>query len=342
MSELYTEENLEKMKAYLLVSDALQFMDLLDRDCYDRMILVRNYLSGSSGQVDDEKAACDAVNDVLSLELGDVYAETFITDKTRTDVTALIEDVIAEYRTMLQGEEFLSDATKKEAIKKLDSLTIRVASDVDFSEEEEALEAAEAAETSGGEKRPQSTVTGSAETETEEAEERVLDFRGPEEGGSLVEARIAISEDTCLANAEQVNQPVDRTEWIASPQDVNAYYYPLDNSINIPAGILGGIFYDDQMSYEEKLGHVGVIVAHEISHAFDTSGRQYDDRGNLRNWWTEEDYLQFHARAPKLVDYYKRGQLPFDKLIKKYPVTDIEKAFADSASGKVIKPVLLF
>lgn len=97
---------------------------------------------------------------------------------------------------------------------------------------------------------------------------------------------------------------MDRSEWIASPQNVNAYYYSLDNSINIPAGILGGTFYNDEMSYEEKLARVGVIAAHEISHAFDTSGRQYDEHGNLRNWWTEEDYRRFHARAQKLVDYY--------------------------------------
>ena len=279
MRDLYDDAHLEKMKAYLLVSDTLQFMELLDSDCYDRMIEVRNILSGSSGQVDDEKAACDAVNSVLEMELGEVYAQTYVTDRTRADVTEIIHDITDYYHTMLEGADFLSDATKAEAVKKLESLTIRVASPEDYEEEEAALEAAEPAE-------------------------RILDFRGPEEGGSLVEARIAISEETCLSIADRVNQPVDRTEWIAAPQDVNAYYYPLDNSINIPAGILGGVFYSDSMPIEEKLGHVGVMVAHEISHAFDTSGRQYDERGNLRNWWTEEDYQRFHARAQKLVDYY--------------------------------------
>ena len=284
MRDIYDEAHLEKMKAFLLVSDVLQFMELLDHDCYDRMIQVRNILSGSSGQVSDKKAACDAVNSVLEMELGEVYAETYITDKTRADVTDLIRDVISYYRTMLEGEDFLSDATKAEAIKKLDNLTIRVASPEEYTEEILLLE--------------------SDEDEEDASAERILDFKGPEEGGSLVEARIAISEDTCLSVAERVNQPVDRTEWLAAPQDVNAYYYPLDNSINIPAGILGGEFYNDKMSYEEKLGHVGVIAAHEISHAFDTSGRQYDERGNLRNWWTEEDYRKFHERAQKLVDYY--------------------------------------
>ena len=327
MKGLYDDAHLEKIKAYLLVSDVLQFMELLDRDCYDRMNAVRNTLSGSSGQVDDKKAATDAVNDVLEMELGEVYAETFITDKTRSDVTELIKDVVEYYRSMLQGEDFLSDATKTEAIKKLDSLTIRVASPEDHEKEEEALEAAAdeasndtktSGDSNGSDVSGGSGASGATSADAAadaEPEERILDFKGPEEGGSLVDARIAISEDTCLTIADRVNQPVDRTQWLASPQDVNAYYYPLDNSINIPAGILGGIFYSDQMTREEKLGHVGIIVAHEISHAFDTSGRQYDERGNLRNWWTEEDYIKFHERAQKLVDYYN-GFEP----IKGYPI----------------------
>ncbi len=347
MNSLYTEANLEKMKAYLLVSDVLQFMELLDHDCYNQMVSVRNTLSGSTGKVDDKKAATDAVNEVLEMELGEVYAQTFITDKTRTDVTSLINDVIVYYRSMLQGEDFLSDATKAEAIKKLDKLTIRVASPVDFEEEDKALERAEssgqqaqtgetadaaapgngasadaagaaaAAGTDGTADAAAAGTDGTADAAGAESkeEERVLDFKGPEEGGSLVDARIAISRETCLSIADQVNQPVDRSIWIASPQDVNAYYYPLDNSINIPAGILGGIFYSDEMSREEKLGHIGVIVAHEISHAFDTSGRQYDEQGNLSNWWTEDDYRKFHQRAQKLVDYYN-GFEP----IPNYPV----------------------
>ena len=347
MNSLYTEANLEKMKAYLLVSDVLQFMELLDHDCYNQMVSVRNTLSGSTGKVDDKKAATDAVNEVLEMELGEVYAQTFITDKTRTDVTSLINDVIVYYRSMLQGEDFLSDATKAEAIKKLDKLTIRVASPVDFEEEDKALERAESsgqqaqtgetadaaapgngasadaagaaagAGTDGTADAAAAGTDGTADAAGAESkeEERVLDFKGPEEGGSLVDARIAISRETCLSIADQVNQPVDRSIWIASPQDVNAYYYPLDNSINIPAGILGGIFYSDEMSREEKLGHIGVIVAHEISHAFDTSGRQYDEQGNLSNWWTEDDYRKFHQRAQKLVDYYN-GFEP----IPNYPV----------------------
>lgn len=290
MASIYDEAHLSKIKSYLLVQDVLQFIELLDRDCYDRMTLVRNVLSGSSGQVDDKKAAADAVNSVLPEELGEVYAKIYVSDKTRKDVTALITDIIQYYRIMLKSEDFLSDATKAAAVKKLDSITVRVAS-----KEDDAEASSEAAT---------SDRSGPASEYSESSGSHVLDFAGPQAGGNLVAARIAISEHTCRKIAEKVNKSVDRTEWIASPQNVNAYYYSLDNSINIPAGILGGTFYNDEMSYEEKLARVGVIAAHEISHAFDTTGRQYDEHGNLRNWWTEEDYRQFHARAQKLVDYY--------------------------------------
>ena len=319
MNRLYTDRYLEKMKAYLLVSDVLQFMDLLDRDCYDRMMQVRNVLSGSSGQVDDRKAACDAVNNVLEMELGEVYAETYITEKTKGDITDLINECIEYYHTMLEGEEFLSENTKNEALKKLDNLTIRVARPDDTEEMEIALQSVAGSDTD------EEILVG-------KNGKRILDFKGPEEGGSLVDARIAISEYDCLRMHDKVNQPVDRTEWIAAPQDVNAYYYPLDNSINIPAGILGGIFYSDTLSKEEKLGHIGIMIGHEISHAFDTSGRQYDEQGNLRNWWTEEDYRLFHARAQKLVDYYN-GFEPISGYPVKGAMIDTE-AIADLTGVK--------
>ena len=327
MSNLYDEAHLEKMKSYLLVQDVLQFMDLLDHDCYNRMIDVRNILSGSSGQLDDRKAACDAVNSVLEMELGDVYAETYITDKTRSDITELINDAISYYRVMLENEDFLSDSTKAEAIRKLDNLTIRVASPEERVNEFSLMDEDATIISSGGSTGGSSTGDGSGRVRNQ-----VINFRSPEDGGSLVEARIAISKNTTMVMASEVNQSVDLSEWIAAPQEVNAYYYPLDNSINIPAGILGGNFYSDSMPREERLGHIGIMIGHEISHAFDTSGRQYDEKGNLRNWWTEDDYRRFHSRAQKLVDYYN-GFEPIPSYKVKGAMLDTE-AIADLTGVK--------
>ncbi|MBQ6325970.1 MAG: endopeptidase, partial [Clostridia bacterium] len=92
---------------------------------------------------------------------------------------------------------------------------------------------------------------------------------------------------------------------------VNAFYNPQDNSINILAGILNGEVYNEDMSYEQKLGGIGTVIGHEISHAFDTNGAQFDKDGAMANWWTEEDYAAFQARAQKLAAWYD-GFIPWE------------------------------
>ena len=102
----------------------------------------------------------------------------------------------------------------------------------------------------------------------------------------------------------RINQKVDRNLWTSSIQDVNAFYDPSQNSITLCGGILGGALYNSDMTREELFANVGDTIAHEISHAFDTTGCQFDEKGNLRNWWTQEDQAAFAARADKLAAYY--------------------------------------
>ena len=89
------------------------------------------------------------------------------------------------------------------------------------------------------------------------------------------------------------NEPVDKTLWPDTPQTINAYYDPSNNSINILAGILQAPFYDPEASIEENLGGIGAVIGHEITHAFDNNGAMYDEQGNLRDWWTQEDRESF-------------------------------------------------
>ena len=89
-----------------------------------------------------------------------------------------------------------------------------------------------------------------------------------------------------------------------TPQSVNAYYSPDSNSITFLAGILQDPFYSPKASDAENLGRIGMVVAHEITHAFDDNGSQYDENGNIRNWWTDEDREKFMELSGKVVDYY--------------------------------------
>ncbi len=91
----------------------------------------------------------------------------------------------------------------------------------------------------------------------------------------------------------KIGKPVDRGEWSMSPPTINAYYNPLMNDINFPAGILQAPFYDPHASDASNYGHIGAIIGHELTHGFDDQGSQFDGNGNLSDWWTPEDRKKF-------------------------------------------------
>ena len=127
---------------------------------------------------------------------------------------------------------------------------------------------------------------------------------------------LEINNDSYWANILRSNQfdfdymltkagkPVDRTEWLMTPQTVNAYYNPTTNEICFPAGILQYPFFDMKADDAFNYGAIGVVIGHEMTHGFDDQGRQYDKDGNLKDWWTEQDAKNFEARAQVLVDCF--------------------------------------
>lgn len=268
LAGLYTEEHVEEMKAYLLCCTAQQYATLLDRDTYDKYYDVLGGISGASGTVDDRSAAAEAVSDFIPMQLGRLYCDRYVTDETKEEITDITEDIVAEYRNMLQSEDFLSSATRREAVRKLDSLTLRIAEPDKWEDDSD------------------------------------LSFSGPDDGGTLVHAQEEVGAYWVQQLHESVNSEVDRDVWSSMPQQVNAFYDPTDNSITLCPGILGGSFYSSDMTREQIMATVGDMVAHEISHAFDTTGSQFDEKGNLRNWWTAKDSRAFAKKAQKLVDYY--------------------------------------
>ena len=96
---------------------------------------------------------------------------------------------------------------------------------------------------------------------------------------------------------DKIGKPVDRDEWDMTPPTVNAYYDPQMNNINFPAGILQPPFYDNSADDAVNFGGIGAVIGHELTHGFDDEGRQFDAKGNLRDWWTPEDAKEFEARA---------------------------------------------
>lgn len=107
---------------------------------------------------------------------------------------------------------------------------------------------------------------------------------------------------------EKLGQPIDRQQWGMTPQTVNAYYSPLKNEIVFPAAILQPPFFDADTHAALNYGGIGAVIGHEISHAFDDQGSQYDGDGNLINWWTKDDKSAFKKLTNQLIDQYNSYQ----------------------------------
>ncbi|PYQ19853.1 MAG: peptidase M13, partial [Acidobacteria bacterium] len=105
-------------------------------------------------------------------------------------------------------------------------------------------------------------------------------------------------------NLGKLGQPVDRSEWVMTPQTVNAVNLPVMNAMNFPAAILQPPFFDPERPLAMDYGAIGAVIGHEISHSFDDQGAMFDAAGRLQNWWTPEDLAHFEASGAKLVAQY--------------------------------------
>jgi endothelin-converting enzyme/putative endopeptidase len=121
------------------------------------------------------------------------------------------------------------------------------------------------------------------------------DFAGNVERGNMFESRRQLA---------KIGKPLDRSEWEMTPPTVNAYFNPQMNDINFPAGVLQPPLFDPKMDDAPNYGNTGGTIGHELTHAFDDEGRQFDAKGNLKDWWTKKDAKEYEERAACIVDQY--------------------------------------
>ena len=134
--------------------------------------------------------------------------------------------------------------------------------------------------------------------------DRWRSYEAVEVGDSYVESFLSAVNAETRHNLDQAGKPVDREEWFLPPQVVNAFYDAQLNEIVFPAAILQPPFFDYQADPAVNFGSIGIVIGHEITHGFDLQGSQFDAEGNLRNWWTEEDYARFDALNERVAAQY--------------------------------------
>jgi len=210
------------------------------------------------------KRAVEAVDNTMGEIAGRLYVERHFKPEAKRRMDELVANLIKAYEISIDELDWMSSATRKQARAKLAKFTVKIGYPDKWKDYSKLAIAAD-------------DLVGNLLRSAAVEHQRGLDKLG---------------------------KPIDRSEWLMTPQTVNAYYYPPMNEIVFPAAILQPPFFnvaaDDAVNY----GGIGAVIGHEISHGFDDQGRRYDGDGNLRDWWTADDETRFKERAAGLVAQY--------------------------------------
>jgi putative endopeptidase len=221
-------------------------------------------LSGQQEPRPRWKRAVATVNGVLGERVGKLYVEKYFPAAAKERMVALVGNLRVALGERIRGLAWMSDETKARALEKLDAVIVKVGYP-DAWRDYSALEIKD------------------------------------DSFWANIERASRFRHDYMLAKA---GKPVDRNEWMMTPQTVNAYYNPSTNEICFPAAILQYPFFDMRADDAFNYGAIGVVIGHEMTHGFDDEGRQFDKEGNLRDWWTPEDADRFEERARVLVGHF--------------------------------------
>lgn len=268
--ELISDENIDVLKSYVRANLVINTASLLSKDLQDIIMEFNAVFLGLSSTMSDEDIAFNLLNSVMSGYLGRVYVEKYFSPEAKADVESMVNEIIETYKKRIERLDWMGDNTKAAAIKKLGAMTIKI---------------------------------GYPDIWNDPYKD--IDLKNYEDGGSLIGNIFAITSAQAKHSKTLLDKPVDKSGWLMPPQMVNAYYNALSNEIVFPAGILQAPFYDVNASREQNLGGIGAVIAHEITHAFDHNGAQFDEKGNMSNWWTQEDYQTFQQKTKSVAELYE-------------------------------------
>jgi len=221
-------------------------------------------LSGQPEQKPRWKRVLGQVNGSMGQALGHMYVDKMFTPEAKARAEELVTNVRNALKARIQNLDWMSDETKAKAIAKWDTFLPKIG-------------------------YPETWRSWDGLTI---------------KPGSFYDDLQASSKFNYQYDIGKIGKPTDRKEWGMTPQTVNAYYNPTDNTINFPAAILQPPFFDAKADDALNYGGIGAVIGHEASHGFDDEGSQFDGAGNNVNWWTKDDRTKFDARTDKLVQQF--------------------------------------
>jgi putative endopeptidase len=221
-------------------------------------------IRGTKQQRARTERAIRSTDGLLGMPLGKLFSAKYFPEEDKKRVSEMIENVRTVYGERIDKLTWMSDSTKARAHKKLKAFTYKIG-------------------------YPDKWKDYSS-----------IDIKSDKLFENVVEASLFQHKES----VKKIGKPVDKDEWGMTPQTVNAYYNPLNNEVAFPAGILQPPFYNRDADDAINYGGIIAVIGHEFTHGFDDQGSQFDEEGNLKNWWTAADRANFDKLTKKYIDYF--------------------------------------
>ena len=299
-SKIVNQDNFSKIKSWILVQEAMAASNSLTEDYRLNFASISMAIMGTQKPISKEDTVYEMSVNLFSDVMSVYYGRKYFGEEAKTDVTGMIDKIKNVYRGRLQQNDWLTEGTRNKAIEKLDKMKVFVGyqEDVDPGTKELHLDP----------------------------------------NKSFFELSEDIAQFGKRYTIDHFDDPIDKNKWSGSAFDINAYYNPESNSINFPAGILQAPFYDKNQSTEKNYGGIGVVIGHEITHAFDSNGADYDENGDMHNWWTKADSKAFDKRIKAFEDQWDGLEIYGTKVNGKLTVTEnVADAGGLSSTLQVLK-----
>jgi len=257
---LLTSTPLETWKEYLKVRILHDASSILSTDYVKEWFALRQALSGAKEMLPRWKRCIAETDGALGEILGQEYVKVAFTPADKARMDAMVKNLRAALGDRIQAATWMGDSTRQAAAGKLSAFDQKIGYPAKWKDYSTVK-----------------IVAGQHYANREAA--RAFEF---------------------ARNMAKIGKPVDRGEWTMTPPTVNAYYSASLNSINFPAGILQPPFFDTKADDATNYGAIGAVIGHEMGHGFDDRGRQFDPRGNLRDWWTPADVERYKVQADRV------------------------------------------
>lgn len=264
LNDMLGSISLDDWKTYLKANVMTNYADILSEPFETTSFEYTKVIYGQAVQKSRAQVMVQKVDRQLGFALGKLYVERYFEEEAKKRVLDLVNNLQKAFESRINQLDWMSDSTKVKAREKLYTITKKIGYPDVWRE------------------------YGNVKIEKDKYFENV----------------VALRQNDYQYMLDKLHKSPNKDEWGTTPSTVTAYYNPPLNEIVFPAGILQFPYFDLNADDAINYGGIGMVIGHELTHAFDDQGAQFDKDGNVKNWWTDEDYEKFKAKTQLVIDRY--------------------------------------